>query len=173
MKITKKLQKKLEKIAILLTDVDGVLTDGGMIYTEQGLVMKKFQVKDGMGTVLLREAGIKTGIITTDKTPIARVRGERLQMDFVVIGSFRKDEALAEILAATGLQPENVAFIGDDVNDIPILKMAGVTAAPADAMPVIIDMVDYVCTRRGGKGAYREFADLILQYSRYVRAAQQ
>lgn len=161
-KFSKKKLEKLSKIKLILTDVDGVLTDGGMYYTSEGLVMKKFNVKDGMGSHLLKRAGFLTGIITTDQTPIAQIRGERLKMDFVHIGVPDKLELVSKIAAENGLNLENVAFIGDDVNDMKILKAAGWSGCPADALPQIKDSVDYVCKTDGGRGAYREFASLFL-----------
>lgn len=153
---------KLSKIKLILTDVDGVLTDGGMYYTAEGLVMKKFNVKDGMGSHLLKRAGFLTGIITTDQTPIAQIRGQRLKMDFVHIGVPDKLALVGAIAAENNLKLENIAFIGDDVNDMGILKQAGWSGCPADAMPQIKKTVDYVCKSKGGKGAYREFASLFL-----------
>lgn len=161
-KISKKLAQKLSKIKVILTDVDGVLTDGGMYYTADGLVMKKFQVKDGMGSHLLRNAGYKTGIITTDVTPIAQIRGERLKMDFVHIGVPDKLTLVSRIADENNLTLENIAFIGDDVNDFGLLSQVGVSCAPADAVPRIKEIVDIVTERRGGKGAYREFASFFL-----------
>lgn len=161
-KISKKLAQKLEKIKIILTDVDGVLTDGGMYYTADGLVMKKFNVKDGMGTHLLKNAGYKTGIVTTDVTPIAQIRGERLKMDFVHIGVPDKLALVTQIAEANNLTLQNIAFIGDDVNDFGLLNSVGVSCAPADAIPRIKNLVDIVTVKRGGKGAYREFASYFL-----------
>jgi len=152
---------KIKNIKAVLTDVDGVLTDGAMIYNEDGLILKRFNVKDGMGAALLRQAGFKTGIITTDVSLIAKTRGERLKYDFIYIGSTDKVQSLDEICASLGIGRENCAFIGDDVNDLEILKCAGFSAAPADAVPEITEVVDYICEKKGGAGAYREYADLI------------
>lgn len=162
MKITPEIKEKIRQIKIVLSDVDGVLTDGGMYYTEQGIMLKRFFVQDGMGAVLLTRAGLKTGIITTDKTPIGKTRGERLQMDYVYTGIWDKDKSMLEVCEKERVTPEQIAFIGDDVNDLAILKLVGFSAAPADANPKIQAAVDYVCDRAGGKGCYREIADLIL-----------
>ncbi len=155
------LLSKIEKIKVVLTDVDGVLTDGGMIYNEDGLFMKRFNVKDGMGAALLKQAGFKVGLISTDVSPIGKIRGERLNFDFVVVGSMDKVKSLDQICAELGIGRENCAFMGDDVNDLQILKSVGFSAAPADAVPEIAEAVDYVCTKNGGQGAYREYADII------------
>ena len=156
------LEEKISKIKLLLTDVDGVLTDGGLYYTDEGMVMKRFYVRDGMGAVLLKEKGIEVGILTSDKSEIAAARGKRLNFDLVYSGIKNKKEALEEICAARKIKPENIAFIGDDVNDIEALKIVGFSACPADAIDSISPFVDYVCKKEGGKGAFREFADLFL-----------
>ncbi len=156
--------EKLKQIKMLITDVDGVLTDGGLYYTEEGMIMKKFNVKDGMGTFLLRNKGVLCGIISTDVSPVITKRGERLKMDFTYIGIHDKKSKMLELCDEYGITPEEVAFIGDDVNDISIIETVGFSAAPSDAVDKIIDMVDYICVREGGKGAFREVVDLILKH---------
>lgn len=153
---------KIKKIKIVLTDVDGVLTDGGMYYTEDGLVMKKFNVKDGMGAVKLREAGFITGLISTDTNPINAVRGERLRMDYVFNGIWEKHKTAKEIAEKEKLTLENVAFLGDDINDLEVMKCVGFSASPSNAVDEVKKTVDYVCERKGGEGAYREFASIFL-----------
>jgi len=164
MNLTKKeITSKLKRIKILLTDIDGVLTDGGLYYTEEGMVMKKFFVRDGMGTSLLHKAGIQTGVISTDVSPIADTRAERLKMNFIYTGIWEKEKALEEICEKTKLLPENIAFIGDDVNDLLILQKVGFAACPKDARDEVKKLVHYSCKKKGGKGAYREVAELILK----------
>ncbi|MBI2416885.1 MAG: HAD hydrolase family protein, partial [Ignavibacteriales bacterium] len=136
-----------------------------MYYTEEGLVMKRYYVHDGMGASLLKKKGIMTGLISTDISPIGRIRGEKLNFDFIYTGLWDKPQALDEICEKTGFTCENIAFIGDDVNDIAILQKAGFSAAPANAMDSVKKIVDYICKRNGGKGAYREVAELLLEYS--------
>jgi YrbI family 3-deoxy-D-manno-octulosonate 8-phosphate phosphatase len=155
--------EKIRKIKLVLTDIDGVWTDGGLYYTKDGMIMKRFNVKDGMGVNRLRERGIETGIVSGDSSEVITIRGQRLKLDLIYIGVRDKKQALDEICGLRNLKYENIAFIGDDVNDIEILQNAGLTAAPADAMDEIIEMVDYVCKRRGGDGAFREFVEFILQ----------
>ncbi|MCK9426697.1 MAG: HAD-IIIA family hydrolase [Ignavibacteriaceae bacterium] len=168
MSLTKKeISSKLKKIKIVLSDIDGVLTDGGMYYTEDGMVMKKFFVKDGMGAMLLKKAGFLTGVISTDVSLINKTRAERLKMDFTFLGVWEKEKTLEEICEQTKLSPENVAFIGDDVNDLQILQKVGFAACPADAVDEVKKIVGYRCKNKGGKGAYREVVDLILKYNRY------
>lgn len=159
---TDKQIEKLKKVKMLITDVDGVLTDGGLYYTADGLVMKKFYVKDGFGSFLLREHGFKVGIITSDKSPMGQVRGARLQFDYVYTGIFDKHEALHEICEKEGFSPEAVAYIGDDLNDRSIIAEAGFTVAPKDAHSDILAVVDYISELKGGEGVFREIADAIL-----------
>ncbi|MCE1189145.1 MAG: HAD hydrolase family protein [Ignavibacteria bacterium] len=159
--------EKLKKIKIFLTDVDGVLTDGGMHYTENGLYVKRFHVRDGMGSVLLTKAGLKTGLISSDRSPIAKMRGQVLNFQHIYTGTWSKTEALAEICEIESIAKENVAFIGDDVNDLDILREVGFSACPADAIEDVKNTVHYICKTNGGFGAYREIADLILTFSDY------
>lgn len=154
--------EKLKKIKMIITDVDGVLTDGGLYYTEEGMVMKRFNVKDGMATHLLHEKGIKCGIISTDKSSIITKRAERLKLDFVLTEIWDKKSKMIELCYEYNISPENVAFIGDDVNDLEIIKNVGFSAAPKDAVDRVLQSVDYVCTKSGGHGAFREFVDLII-----------
>jgi YrbI family 3-deoxy-D-manno-octulosonate 8-phosphate phosphatase len=153
---------KLKTISLVITDVDGVLTDGSLFYSTEGVAMKKFNIKDGMGTLLLHEAGIPCGIITSDPPDFIEARASRIKLDFLYAGIKNKLGKLQDICSEKGIAPDNVAYIGDDVNDLEIIKAAGFSAAPSDAVPAILDIVDYVCERRGGEGAFREFVDLIL-----------
>ncbi len=155
---------KLKKIKMVITDVDGVLTDGGLYYSSEGLTMKKFNVKDGMGTRLLREKGIWVGIITTDgeTESILKKRAERLKLDFLYTGIWQKEEKLDEICKEYGIGLENIAFVGDDVNDLSIIDTVGFSVAPADAADTVKQKVDFVLQNKGGEGAFREFADLLI-----------
>ena len=157
------LNDKISKIKIVLTDIDGVLTDGGLYYTDEGLVMKKFFVRDGMGAVLLKENGLEVGILSSDKSEIATARGKRLNLELVYYGVKDKRQVLDEICFLRNVKMENLAFIGDDVNDIEALKAVGLSACPKDAVESIGSIVDYVCQKEGGRGAFRELADLILK----------
>jgi YrbI family 3-deoxy-D-manno-octulosonate 8-phosphate phosphatase len=153
---------KLKNIKLVVTDVDGVLTDGGLYYTAEGLVMKKFNVKDGMATRRLRKNGFECGIISTDGPELIEVRNKRLQMDFLITKTWNKLEKLNEICSEKNLTLENVAYLGDDVNDLEILGGVGFSAAPNDAVDSVLEIVDYVCKRKGGDGVFREFAELII-----------
>ncbi len=154
--------EKIAKIKLIVTDVDGVLTDGGFYYTEEGIALKKFNVKDGMGFLLLKQNGFLTGIITTDKTGFITARAERIKPDFLIAGTWNKLEELNSKLKELSLDLSETAYIGDDVNDLEIISAVGFSAAPADATDAVLEKVDYVCRRNGGNGAFREFADLFL-----------
>lgn len=154
--------EKIKSVKIIFTDVDGVLTDGGLYYTDSGLTFKKFNVKDGMAVRLLQDKGIKCGIISTDTSKIITTRAERLKMDFAVIGEWNKKSKAEEICKKLNLTLENVVFIGDDVNDIELLKSVGFSACPADAIDEIKDLVDFVSKRNGGAGIFREIADMVI-----------
>jgi len=163
MLLNETLSAKLKRIKLVITDVDGVLTDGSLFYTSEGLIMKKFNVKDGMGMKLLRDSGIKNAIITTDTSGLIKIRAERLKIDYLFLGIWDKENKLLEICESENIPPTEVAFIGDDVNDIGIIKEAGISACPKDAVDEIKDIVDLVLTRNGGFGVFREFSDLILK----------
>jgi YrbI family 3-deoxy-D-manno-octulosonate 8-phosphate phosphatase len=151
-----------KKIKLLLTDIDGVWTDGGLYYTVEGQNMLKFNVKDGMGVNLLRLKGIETGIITGNASEVVMTRAKKLKLEVINIGIPDKIIVYEKILAERNLKDENVAYIGDDVNDLELMSRAAITAAPCDAMPVVLGAVDYICERKGGDGSFREFAELIL-----------
>jgi YrbI family 3-deoxy-D-manno-octulosonate 8-phosphate phosphatase len=156
-------QEKARRIKLLLTDVDGVLTDNGVYYGENGEVMKRFSIRDGMGVERLRkECGIDTGIVTGELSPSVARRAEKLQITHLYLGVKDKLGRLNEIMAAHGLSWEEIAFIGDDVNDLEVLQRVGLSACPADAMPAVSAIVDYHCVVRGGYGAFREFAEYII-----------
>jgi len=157
------IRKKAEKIKLLLSDVDGVLTDTGVYYSDAGEAMKRFSIRDGMGVALLRElAFVETGIITGELSGSIRKRAEKLQITELHLGIKEKTATLLEILGAKGLSSEEVAFIGDDVNDIGIINSVGLSACPNDAYPSVKYEADLVCRAKGGHGAFREFAEIII-----------
>jgi YrbI family 3-deoxy-D-manno-octulosonate 8-phosphate phosphatase len=156
---------------LFATDVDGVLTDAGMYYSESGDELKKFNTRDGMGIKLLQKAGIVTAIITQESTNIVARRAQKLTIPEVYQGAYDKLSVLQELVARHGLTLEQVAYIGDDVNDLAALKSVGLSAAPADGMPVVLHHVRYVCAKKGGEGAVRELADLILEAQQTGRAS--
>ncbi|NDE10159.1 MAG: HAD family hydrolase [Chitinophagia bacterium] len=156
------LKEKAAKIVLVLSDVDGVLTDNGVYYGAEGEVLKKFSVRDGMGVERLRNAGIETGIVTGETSPSVKKRAEKLNISELHLGSKDKAAVLKEILERKNLQPFQIAFIGDDVNDLSIIHEVGFSACPNDAMPSVSSAVDYVCVNKGGQGAFREFAEFII-----------
>jgi 3-deoxy-D-manno-octulosonate 8-phosphate phosphatase (KDO 8-P phosphatase) len=147
---------------MLAMDVDGVLTDGGMYYSEMGDELKKFNTRDGMGIKMLQLAGIVTAFITKEKTAIVERRGRKLAVPEVHQAADDKLSVLTRVIEKYGLNLKEVAYIGDDVNDLQTLLAVGFSAAPADAMPSVLQVVHYVCKKRGGEGAVREVADMIL-----------
>lgn len=155
-------QTLLKPIRLVATDVDGVLTDAGMYYTESGDELKKFNTRDGMGIKLLQKAGLITAIVTQERTKLVARRADKLAIPELHQGVMDKLSCLREMAHKYGLTLKEIAYIGDDVNDLEALRAAGFSAAPADALPPILEAVRYVCRKKGGEGAVREIADLIL-----------
>lgn len=153
----------LDRIKLVLTDVDGVLTDGGMYYGSEGDSLKRFNTRDGMGMELLRNRGILTGIITREQTEIVSQRAKKLQVDILVQGCRNKLPALQHILMERNLKASEVAYIGDDLNDVEVLGHVGFSAAPADAAEEAKNNAHYICSTKGGEGCFREFAEVILR----------
>lgn len=158
----KDLIKKLANIRLIIMDVDGTLTDGSMYYSSKGEELKRFFVKDGMGIVLLHKAGIKTAILTSENSGISISRAEKLKIDEIIVGSNNKSSDFEIILKKYNLVNENIAYIGDDVNDLHAMKLAGFSACPSDSVDIVKENADYICKNPGGRGAVRELAELIL-----------
>jgi len=158
----KDLQERCREIKAVLTDVDGVLTDGGMYYTNKGDVMKRFFVRDGMGVTLLRRKSISTIIITKEKTAMVRQWAKRMKIAKVYEGIIQKETILDEICKKFKIMPNEIAYIGDDINDISLLKKIGFSAAPNDASNEVKKICNYKCKTNSGHGAFRELVDLIL-----------
>lgn len=159
------MEKQLAKIKLLLLDVDGVLTDGRIIYDNHGNELKAFDVKDGHGLKMLQRAGIKVGIITGRSSAVVTRRAQELGIEILYQGALRKLEPYLEILSGEGLIDEQVAYIGDDLVDLPILHRVGFSATVADAVSDVFPYVDYIAKRPGGCGAVREVCDLLLRAS--------
>ncbi len=153
----------LRKIRLLLLDVDGVMTDGGIYYSPKGEIMKKFNTKDGYGIVKLQRMGVKVGIVTGRLSAIVTRRARELGIQEVYQNQEKKVEAYRDITKRLGLSDDEVAYMGDDEPDMPLLRIVGFSAAPFDASPAVLKEVAYVCRGRGGHGAVREVVDLILQ----------
>jgi N-acylneuraminate cytidylyltransferase len=158
----KTITARLKKIKLLVSDVDGVLTDGGAYYSDNGLHLKKFNIRDGMGMVLLRKAGYKLAIVTTEKTKLVELRAQRLQIDDLYQGIVSKVEAVEDLIKKYSLTWEEVAFIGDDINDIPVLQRVGFAVAPANGTSINKKTAHYITKTDGGNGCVREVCDLLL-----------
>ena len=153
---------KIKNIKLLLTDVDGVLTDGGMYYTSTGDYMKKFHTRDGMGVNLLKKSKIPTIIGTKEKTKMVRNWAKKMNISYVYDGVQEKEKLLKEICKKFTITSSQIAYIGDDVNDLELLKKVGFSATPNDGIADAKKIVDYVCEKKGGDGVLREVADMIL-----------
>ncbi len=149
-------------VRALVTDVDGVLTDGGLYYAESGDELKRFDVRDGQGLVLLREAGLLTAIVTRKQTTIVTRRARDLGIAEVHQDVRDKAAALTDLCARHGLTPGAVAYVGDDVGDLPAMRMVGLPIAVADAVKEVRRAAAYVTRAGGGRGAIREVCELIL-----------
>ena len=153
---------RARRIKLVLTDCDGVLTDGGVYYSERGEEMKRFNIRDGMGVERLRQHGVVTGIVTGELSPSVAKRAAKLQITELHLGIKDKATLLAGILARLGLLAEEVAFIGDDTNDVEVLGLVGLAACPGDATIFARQVAHYHCTAFGGYGCFRELAELII-----------
>jgi len=162
--LNQELIKKCKKIKIILTDVDCVLTDGGMYYTEKGDVMKKFHTRDGMGVTLLKKNNLPTIIITKEKTKFVKMWAKKMKIEKLYDGIQNKEVLLDEILKKFRVKKDEIAYIGDDVNDVNLLKLVGLSATPSDGIKEIRKLSNYICKSKGGEGAFRELADLILEH---------
>ena len=153
---------KAAKVRLVFSDVDGVLTDGGMYYGVEGEVLKRFNTRDGMGVELLGRADIEVVLVTGEETAIVAQRAVKLRIGEVHQGIKDKRGTVETVAAARGFGPEVLAFIGDDVNDLEAMRYCGFGATVADGADAVKAIADYVCVRKGGEGAFREFAELIL-----------
>jgi 3-deoxy-D-manno-octulosonate 8-phosphate phosphatase (KDO 8-P phosphatase) len=164
-----KLIQKASKIKLVITDSDGVLTDGGVYYSADGEMMKRFSIRDGMGIERLRKlANIETAIVTGELSGSVKKRAEKLSITELHLGIKNKIETLKEISARLKLKPEQVAYIGDDTNDLEVMKNVGLSACPNDAISFVKKIADYVCDQKGGHGAFRELAELIISCQKKI-----
>jgi 3-deoxy-D-manno-octulosonate 8-phosphate phosphatase (KDO 8-P phosphatase) len=153
---------RLASVRLLVMDVDGVLTDGGIYYTERGDELKRFDVRDGQGLVLLRQAGVLTAVITRRRSEIVERRADELGIVEVHQGATDKRAVLEALLARRGLPASDAAYVGDDVGDLPAMHLVGLPIAVADAVPPVKRAATYITRTRPGHGAIRELCDLIL-----------
>jgi 3-deoxy-D-manno-octulosonate 8-phosphate phosphatase (KDO 8-P phosphatase) len=165
--------EKAEKIKVLILDVDGVLTDGSLIYTSRGEEIKKFNVNDGLGVLLVRRAGIRTVLLTAKASPMVRKRAKDLRVDRVFQNFHDKGAALKKILRKFRAGPEEICFVGDDVIDIPVLKRVGLAVAPPGAMEEARKTAHLITDKPGGAGAVREVCELILRaQGKWIKAIE-
>ena len=149
-------------IKLLILDVDGTLTDGGVYFSAEGQALKRFDVHDGLGLVRLQEAGVEVALVTADSSPIAQARAAKLGIRAVFTGCRDKAEVVRRLLEERDLRPEEALYMGDDVSDLGAMAEVGNSAAPASAMVEVCEAADYVTAKSGGHGAVREVCDLIL-----------
>lgn len=157
------LRQKAAKIKWFFCDVDGTLTDGGVYYSPEGELLKRFSLRDGTGFFLLREAGIKTGIITGENSPIVEQRAKKLKIDKYLFGSHKKIDAIQGFLTSEGFSFENIAYIGDELNDVKMLRTCGLSFAVGDADHRVKDAADIILEHLGGHGAFREATEKLLE----------
>lgn len=154
---------RAKTVRLLLLDVDGVLTDGSLLYTGSSEESKAFNTQDGFGLRLLQEAGIDVGIITARKSEVVARRAAELKLRYIFQGMPNKNEAFKEIVRVSGLLPFEISYMGDDWLDLPLLQQVGLALAPANAVREVKDVVHFVTFRNGGEGAVRDVCDLILE----------
>jgi YrbI family 3-deoxy-D-manno-octulosonate 8-phosphate phosphatase len=159
-----RLSKKCKKIKLVLTDVDGVLTDGGMYYSEKGEIFKKFNTRDGMAVELLRDNKIPVIFITREKSKIVLQRAKKLSVQETFIGVEKKILVLPKICLKYNVKKYEIAYVGDDINDLEIMKNVGLSASPKNGISIIKKNSDYICKLQSGQGVLREVADLILKF---------
>ena len=154
---------KIRKVKLLISDVDGVLTDGRIIVNDEGIESKQFNVRDGHGLKMLSRYGMDTVLVTGRKSKTVEWRAADLAISELHQGIWDKGAVFDEIIKRRGLLPEETACIGDDLVDIPMMRKAGFSVAVADAAADVLRVADFVTVHRGGKGAIREVCDLILK----------
>ncbi len=155
--------ERIKRIKLLICDVDGVLTDGRIIYANDGAELKAFDVKDGHGVKLLMRTGVDVAIVTARSSNVVEIRAQDLGIETVYQGVKDKSTALESILRATNLDAAELAYIGDDLVDLPVMRRVGFSATVADAVREVREAADYVAMRPGGRGAVREVCELVMR----------
>jgi 3-deoxy-D-manno-octulosonate 8-phosphate phosphatase (KDO 8-P phosphatase) len=156
-------REKAARVTLLLLDVDGVLTDGRLVFDADGREAKAFYVRDGHGIRLLQRAGVAVGIVTARRSAVVEIRARELGIELVCQGASDKVAVWRAICDERRLTPEETAYVGDDIQDVPLLRKVGFAAAVADAEPCVREAAHYVAGRPGGRGAVRDIADFILR----------
>lgn len=156
--------EKIARVRLLVLDVDGVLTDGKVTYTDAGEEVKSFDAKDGAGLKYLVRAGLRAAVITGRTSPMVERRAKELDIEYVAMDAKDKLPVYERMLAELGVTAEETAMIGDDLPDIPLIRRAGLGVAVADAVDEVKETADLVTTRKGGRGAVRELIEYILKH---------
>lgn len=159
---------KLRQIKLVVFDVDGTISDGGIMLDSNDNEMKKFNCKDGMGITLLLKAGIKVALLTGRNSPLTTRRAAELHIPYVIQGKMDKEQAILELISELELTEAEVAVMGDDVNDLPLYQHAAISACPADGYHYMRQIATIRLTHKGGDGSARELADLILMAQGFV-----
>jgi len=154
---------RAQKIKLLILDIDGVMTDGRIVYGNYGDELKFFDVQDGFGVVLLKKAGVKVVIITAKKSKVVKMRAKELNIDGLYQNSLNKLKAFKSVLKKFKVTPDEICFIGDDLVDVPILKRAGLSVSVPNAVDEAKSHAHFITTKSGGRGAVRELCDLLLK----------
>jgi len=162
-----KLEQKLQQIQLILSDVDGVFTDGGILFDNQGIEAKRFHVRDGLAIRLWRRVGYRFGVISGRSSHIVKIRAAEVGVDFLRQGFEEKLPAAQQIMEESGLKPEQVCYIGDDLPDLALIQYFGLGVAVADACEDVRKHADYVTKLGGGQGAVREIVELLLKAQKH------
>lgn len=153
----------MKNIKLFASDVDGTMTNACMYYADNGVELKKFNFRDGMGFVILKQAGVKTAIITSENTPIVKRRADKLKVDYLSMGTWAKLDFVKNICKELNITLDEVAYIGDDINDLELLSAVGFKACPADAVEKIKAVEGIkILSKNGGDGAVREFVEFLM-----------
>jgi 3-deoxy-D-manno-octulosonate 8-phosphate phosphatase (KDO 8-P phosphatase) len=155
--------EKAKKLKLLILDVDGVLTDGRLFFDNEGTEYKCFHARDGHGIKLLRQTGVEVAIISGRRSNSVALRMKNLGIEYIFQGHENKRSAFAELLEKTGIMPEQAAYVGDDLLDLPIMMRVGLAIAVSDANFAVKERADWCTTLPGGQGAVREVCDFIMQ----------
>lgn len=147
---------------LILTDIDGVWTDGGMYYDQNDIELKKFHTYDSAGVLFAHELGIPVGIITSENTNIVKRRSEKLKIDYLYLGCTNKVKAVNELCEKLNIKYSDIAYIGDDINDIEVLRLAGWSGAPSTAPDYVKAITNVDIRKRGGEGVFREFVEKVI-----------
>lgn len=159
--LSAELSQKCANVRLVVSDVDGTLTDGGMYYGQEGEVMKRFSAHDGMGLRLLMDFGIQVALLTSEKSLFAKARADKLGIQHVLTGAIHKDDVLHEFTQQLNISLQETLYIGDDINDVAAMQLCGIVACPANAVACVRSIAHIVSTKDGGNGAVREIADIL------------